>query len=120
MLICHKLVASNGAEVLQACHMSQTCMQHRHLAVGSVCNASFVRGCVPLSASSSLIHHFWLIKHHHSAATPHHHSRCMRQLSYQWKLHACRANNNYCLYFLLYVFDTVFNCIIQNNSYCLH
>ena len=38
---------------------------------------------------------------------------------------ACmRANNNYFLfilfYFLLYVFGIVLNCIIQNNSYCLH
>ena len=36
----------------------------------------------------------------------------------------CRANNNYFLYiffyFLLYVFGIGFNCIIQNNGYCLH
>ena len=30
MLICHKLVASNGVEVLQACHMSDV---HATLAV---------------------------------------------------------------------------------------
>ena len=46
--------------------------------IGSVCHASVVRGCVRLSASSSLIYHFWFLKHHHSAATPHHHRRCWR------------------------------------------
>ena len=71
--------------------------------------------------SSSLIYHFWFLKHHHSAATPHHHCRLETQLSYPWKLHACKANNNYflsiCFYFLLSVF-IVFNSIIQNKSYC--
>ena len=119
MLICHELVASNGAEVLQACHMSDL-----HANIGSVYHASIVRGCVTVSISSSVIYHFWFLKHHHSAATPHHHRRCMWQLSYPWKLHACRANNYYFLHivftFLIYVFGIVFNCIIQNNSYCLH
>ena len=91
--------------------------------IGSVCHASVVRGYVPLSASSSLFYHFWFLKHHHSAATPHQHNRWETPLSYPSKLHACRANNNYFLYiffFLLSVFVIVFNCIIQNNSYCLH
>ena len=84
--------------------------------IGSVSHAGVMRGCVPLSASYSLIYHFWSLKHHHSAATRHHHR--------PWKLHAFRANNNnflyFLFYFLLYVFGIVFNCIIQNNSYCLH
>ena len=77
MLICHKRVASNEAAVLQACHMSDvhaTTQPHRLL--GSASHASVVRGCVPLSASSSLFYHFWFLKHHHSAATPHHHRSC--------------------------------------------
>ena len=53
----------------------------------------------------------------HSAATPHHHNRRETQLSYPWKLHACRANKNYFVYiffyFLLSVFVIAFNCIIQ-------
>ena len=65
--------------------------------IGSVYHASAVRGCVPVSTSSSLIYHFWFLKHHHPAATHHHHRRCMRQLSYPWKLHACKANNHYFL-----------------------
>ena len=48
----------------------------------------------------------------------------LTQLSYPWILHACRANDNYFLYiyfyFLLHWFGIVLNCIIQNNSYCLH
>ena len=77
MLICRKLVASNGAAVLQACHMSDV-----HATLASVCRASVVRGCVLVSTSSSLTYHFWILQHHHSAATPHHHRRSMRQLSY--------------------------------------
>ena len=106
--------------------MCQTCMQQAADSsnIGSVYHASIMWGCVPLSASSSLIYDFWSLKHHHSAAMHHHHRRWETQLSYPWKLHACRANNNYFLYiyfyFLLFVFGIVFNCIIQNNSYCLH
>ena len=51
MLICHKLVASNGTEVLQACHMSDV-----HANIGSVYHASIAGGCVP-STSFSLIYH---------------------------------------------------------------
>ena len=69
MLICHKLVVSNEPTGLQACQMSD---MHAKLAVY---HASVVRGCVPLSASSSFIYHFWFLKHHHSAATHHHHRR---------------------------------------------
>ena len=96
----------------------QMCMK-----IGSVYHASVVRGCVPMCTSSSLIYYFWFLKHHHSAATHHHLCSCKTQL-YPWKLHAGRANNNYFLNiffsFLLYVFGIVFNCIMQNNSYCLH
>ena len=101
----------------------QTCMQQCSN-IGSVCHASVVRGCVPLSASSSLMYHFWFLKHHHSAATHDHHRCCWR---------SCRTDENcthadqiisifyiYFFYFWLYVFDIVLNCIIQNNSYCLH
>ena len=89
--------------------------------IGSVYHASVVWGCVPVSTSSSLIYRF--LKHYHSAARHHHHHRRETQLSYPWKLHACRENNNYSLYFfyfLLYVFGIVFKCIVQNNSYCLN
>ena len=41
----------------------------------------------------------------------------LTQLSYLWKLHACRANNNYFLYifiyFLLYVFGSVLNLLYR-------
>ena len=60
--------------------------------IGSVYHASVMRGCVPLSASSSLTYHCWSLKDHHYAATRHHHC--------PWKLRACRANNNCFLYFL--------------------
>ena len=46
--------------------------------IGSACHASVVKGCVPLSASSSLIYHYWFLKHHHSAGTHHHYRRCWR------------------------------------------
>ena len=78
MLICHKRVASNEAAVLQACHVSDVHPSSNKAAMvhlASVCHASVVRGCVPLSSSSSLIYHFWFLKHPHSAATPHHHRR---------------------------------------------
>ena len=87
--------------------MCRTCMQHRLLSVGSICHANVVRGCVPLSASSSLIYHFWFLKHHHSAATPHHHNRWEMQLSYPWKLHTCRANNKYFLY-IFFIFCSLY------------
>ena len=48
--------------------------------IGSVYHASVVRGCAPVSASSSLIFHFWFLKHHHSAATHHYHRSCETQL----------------------------------------
>ena len=120
MLICHKRVASNEAAVLQACHMSDRL--RRACNIGNVSYASVVRGCVLLSASSSLIYLFWILKHQSSDESPP--PALVTQLSYPWKLHACRANNNYFPHiffcFLLYVFGIVFNCIIQNNSYCLH
>ena len=80
MLICHKLVISNEAAGLQACHMSDAHATGSNL--GSVCHDSVVRDCVPLSASFSLIYHFWFLKHHHSAAQHHHHRRWEMQLSY--------------------------------------
>ena len=75
--------------------------------IGSVCHASVVRGCVPLSALSSLIYHFRFLKHHHSAATPHHHNRWETLLLYPCKLHACRANNNYFLY-IFFIFCSLY------------
>ena len=78
MFICHKLGVSNEAAVLQACHMSDS----RACSIGSVYHASVVRGCVPVSAASSLIYHFWFLKHHYSAAARHDHRRCKTQLSY--------------------------------------
>ena len=78
MLICHELVVSNGAAVLQACHNYVRCACN----IGSVFDAGLLRGCVPQSASSSLIYHFLFLKHHHSAAMHHHHRHCKTQLSY--------------------------------------
>ena len=104
MLICHKLNVSSWAVVLQ--NMSYVRCASRsitlHSTIGSDCHASVVRGCVPLSASSSLIYHFWSLKHHHSVARHHYHRRWETRLSYPWKLHACRANKNYFLYNLFY------------------
>ena len=70
----------------------------------SVCHASVVRGCVRLSASSSLIYHFWFLKHRYSAATPHHHRRCWR---------SCRTNEN-CMFaeqiiIIFYIFIILFS-----------
>ena len=100
----------------------QTCMlQCSH--IGSVCHASDVRGCVLLSASSSLIYHFWFLKHHHSAATHHHHLCCWRSCNtHENCMHAEQIIIIFHIYifFLLYVFGIVLNCIIQNNSHCLH
>ena len=53
MFTCHKL-ASNA--VLQVCRLSDVC------ATLSVYHASVVRGCVPMSVSSSLVYHFWFLK----------------------------------------------------------
>ena len=74
MLICYKLEWSGGTASMS--YVRRACN------IGSVYHVSVVRGCVPVSISSSLIYHCWFLKHHHSAATPHHHRRCMRQLSY--------------------------------------
>ena len=119
LLFCHKRVTSNEAAVRKHV-ICQTCMQQcSH--IGSVCHASVVWGCVPLSASSSLNYHFWFLKHHHSAGTHHHHRRCWRScrthtacMPSKWLLFSIYFN------FLLYVFGIVLNCIIQNNNYCLH
>ena len=77
-------------------HVSRACN------IGSVYHASIVRGCVPVSTLSSLISHFWFLKHHHPLAMHRHHRRRETQLSYPRKLHACRANNNYFIYFLFF------------------
>ena len=122
MLICHKRVASNEAAVLQACHVSDvhaTMQPHRQCLSCQrrerLCAAeSIIQFYLPLlvSQTPSL---------GNNASPP---PALVTQLSYPWKLYACRANNYYFLYiffyFLLYVFGIVLNCIIQNNSYCLH
>ena len=122
MLICHKRVASNEAAVLQACHVSDvpaTMQPHRQ------CLLCQRREW--LSATELIIQSYLLLLVSQtpllgSNASPP--PALLTQLSYPWKLHACRANNNYFLYiyfyFLFYVFGIVLNCIIQNNSYCLH
>ena len=104
MLICHKRVASNEAAV-QACHVSDVHPTNWHQCshIASVCHASVVRVCVPLSSSSSLIYHFWFLKHHHSAATPHHHRRSWR---------SCRTHEN-CMHaeqiiIIVYIFYYLF------------
>ena len=122
MLICHKCVASNEAAVLQAYHVSDvhaTMQLHRQYLSCQcrerLCAAELIiQSYLPLlvSQTPSL----------GSDASPP--PALLTQLSYPWKLHASRANNNNFLYiysyFLLYVFGIVLNCIIQNNSYCLH
>ena len=125
MLICHKRVASNEAALLQACHMSDVhatmhWMQPHRQCLScqrreKLCAAErIIQSYLPLlvSQTPSLC----------SDASPP--PALLTQLSYPWKLDACRANNYYFLYiyfyFLLYVFGIVLNCIIQNNSYCLH
>ena len=99
--------------------MCRTCMQHRK--------------CMPcqrrerLCAAERLIQSYLSLPVSQTpplcndASTP---QPLETQLSYPWKLHACRANYNYFLYILLYsflsLFVAVFNCIIQNKSNCLH
>ena len=122
MLICHKRAALNEAVVLQACHMSDVhatmqphrqCLSRQHRE--RLCAAELIiQSYLPLLFSQ--------IPSLGSDASPP--PALLMQLSYPWKLHACQANNNYFqyiyIYFLLYVFGIVLNCIIQNNSYCLH
>ena len=78
----------------------QTCMQQcSHF--GSVCHASVVRDCVPLSASSSLIYHYWFLKHHHSAETHHHHWRCRR--SFRTHEDCMHAEQIILIFYILFV-----------------
>ena len=111
------MLSQKQQAVLQVSHMSHVCAT---LAV-SIIPASWEVVC--RLASHPAHYHFWVLKHHHSAETHHHLRRREMQLPYPWNMHACKANNNWFLYiflhFPLYVFGIVFNCIIQNNSYCL-
>ena len=121
MLICHKLVVSNGAAVLQACHMSesqQTCMQHwqcrscqrrERLCAGERLVQSYLSLLVSQTTSLS------------SDASP----PPLRDTVVIPMKTACLQSEKLLFYiyifiFLLYAFGIVFNCIIQNNSYCLH
>ena len=87
----------------------------RASSIGSVYHASVIRGCVPVSASSSLIYH----------------SGFSNTITWQRRVtttaiarRSCRTRENcmhaeqiiifYIFYFLLYVFGIVFNGIIQN------
>ena len=121
MLIFHKRVALNEAAVRQACHVSDvhatkqphrqylSCQRRGRLCAAELIIQSYLALLVSQTPSLG------------SDASPP--PALLTQLSYQWKLHACRANNNYFLYiffhFLLYVFGIVLNWIIQNNSDCL-
>ena len=85
--------------------MCRTCMQQcSHIA--SVCHASVVRGCVPLSASSSLIYHFWFLKHHHSAPTPHHHRRWWRSCPIHEN--CIRAEQIIIFYIFIFIFGSMY------------
>ena len=92
--------------------MCRTCMKHRQC-LPCQCRERFcVAECLIQSYLSLLVsqpevihHHSAATEHHHSAATHHHHHRCDTQLSYLWKLHECRANNNYFLYICFYFFS---------------
>ena len=118
MLICHKLVASNGVEVLQACHMSDV---HATLAV-SILPAS--REVVCRWASHPVLS---MTSSFSNTITR---QRRITTTAVAWG--CCRTHENcmhaeqiiiisrYFFYLLLFVFGIVFNCIIQNNSYCLH
>ena len=99
MLICHKLDVSSRAAVLQSMSCVRRASPCKCMQQSAVTVMPASRGCAPLSASSSLIYHFWSLKHHHSAARHHYHRSLETQLSYPWKLHACRANNIYFLQF---------------------
>ena len=105
MFICHELYVSNPAALLQVCHMSDVCAI---LAV-SIMPASWEVLCRWPS------HLSLLVSQTPSPAATHHQLRhCETQLSYPWKLHACKANNNYFLYifyFLLYVYG-VFSIVL--------
>ena len=74
----------------------QTCMQHWQCLSCQHCERFCAGECL-IQPYLSLLD-FWFLKHHHSAATHHYHRRCEMQLAYQWKFHACRANNYYFLY----------------------
>ena len=118
MLICHKLVDSNGALVLQACHMSDV---HATLAV-SIMPASreVVWRWTPrlvlsiTSGFSNTITRQRLITTTVARGSYCTHENCMHAEQIIIILPI------YFFYFLLYVFGIVFNCIIQNNSDCLH
>ena len=91
MLICHKLMSRVERRYCKEClsyvRRESPCNLHVTIAM-SIMPASWeVCHWAPhpvFSVISGL-----------SAAT---HHRCETQLSYPWKLHACRANNNYFLY----------------------
>ena len=118
MLIGHKLVASNGVAVLQACHMSK---DHATLAV-SIMPASWEVVCrwgphPVLSITSGFSNTITRQRRITTTAVAwgscHTHENCM---------HA----EQIIIIFYIYIFFFVlciwycFNCIIQNNSYCLH
>ena len=119
MLICHKFVASNGAEVLQAFHMSD----------------------VQATSAVSIMPALWEVACHWAShpvlsitsgfSNTITRQRRLTTTSVAWG--SCRTHENcihaeqiiiifylFIFYFLLYVFGIVFICIIQINSYCLH
>ena len=98
MLICHKLVVSNEAAVLQACHVSDV---HATSAVWCCSvmlhNYMLIMPCQRrerLCAAERLIQSYLSLEQHQSAATPHHHNHWEMQLSYprskKWEENARR------------------------------
>ena len=81
---------------LQSLTVTQRCMQpFPVLSCPRIMPACVVRGCVPVSGSSTSG-----FSHHHSTATHYRLRQWETKLAYPWKLHACKVNNNYFLYLL--------------------
>ena len=118
MLICHKLVVSDEAVVLQAYHVSD--VHGRPTVVTMPASWEVVCRWTPhpvLSITSGLSNTITLQRRitkttvvRRSCCT---HENCMHAEQIIIIFHI------YFFVFLMYVFGIVFNCIIQNNSYCL-
>ena len=119
MLICYKHVVSSEAVVLQACLMSDV---HATLSV-SIMIASWEVVCrwAPhpvLSITSGFSNTITLQGRITTTAV----ARCCCR-THENCMHAEQIIYIYIyifFFFFFYVFSIVFNCIIQNNSYCLH
>ena len=121
MLICHKLVVSNEAAVLQACHVSD------------VHATSALYAIIAMPASWEVVcrwvpHPVLSITSGFSNTTTLQRRLTTRTVGRR----SCHTHENYMhaeqiiiifyifiFYFLVSLFVIVFNCIMQNNSYCV-